>query len=333
MHNWLSFLHQQGASINENNTITFGEIPNDYPDLLQKTTVTPLIHIGPLSIDGKDSARFLQGQVTCDIQQLSLGHNLTGVRCNPKGRTLTNFLLCQPSEDNLLMLMQHALVQSSIDELSKFAAFFKVQLADQRNQYQCIGISGSQAGALAKNITTLCQHSFSDGRQLLVVPTESAPAIWQQLTASATPTGNELWHLQDIRAGFGHVQTETTNMFLPQMLNFQATGGISFKKGCYTGQEVVARMKYLGKLKRRMYRIATQASSSPVPGSPCFMPAQEPGTQGQSIGNVVLAAWSDNSHQEMLLVLTEEASKSETLIIGEGSPQTVQQQPLPYLID
>jgi folate-binding protein YgfZ len=328
MNSWHSFLHQQGASIVGRNVITFGEKPGDYPGLESKTTITPLIHLGLLSVKGADSARFLQGQVTCDVQQLSLGHSLIGARCNPKGRTLADFLLCQSSKDQLLLVMNHRLVQQNIDELSKFSAFFKTQLLDTSEDYQLIGICGEKAETLASNILASYRYTLSDGRQLLIVPTEDAPSIWKELSANATPTGNDFWHLQDIRAGLGHVQTETVAMFVPQMLNLQAIEGISFKKGCYMGQEVVARMKYLGKLKRKMYRLTTDSPLLPTPGTPCYLP-----TKKQSIGNIVQAANADNNHQELLVVLTDEASKSDTLIIGEAPKQAVKQQSLPYDTD
>jgi folate-binding protein YgfZ len=328
MNNWHSFLHQQGAFTVGSNALSFGDKPNDYPSLEHKTTVTPLTHLGILSIKGPDSARFLQGQVTCDVQQLNESCSLTGARCNPKGRILADFLLCQPNENQLFLVMDRSLVQQNIDELSKFSAFFKTQLLDASEDYQLIGLCGKEAEILACSIPTIDNYPFSDGRQLLITSTEDAPSVWQNLSTKATPTGSEFWHLQDIRAGRGHVQAETVAMFVPQMLNLQAIGGISFKKGCYTGQEVVARMKYLGKLKRRMYRLTTHAAQIPVPGTPCYLPDKK-----QSIGNVVQAAYADEDHQELLVVLTDEASLSDTLIIGDTPKNAVQQLHLPYNIE
>lgn len=328
MNNWHSFLRGQGASFLGENSISFGEHPKDYPVIQGQTTITPLIHMGLLSISGPDSARFLQGQITCDVQQLDAHHNLFGARCNPKGRMLTNFILCQPGEDQLVMLMNRSLVEPSMDELSKFAAFFKTELVDNTELYQCIGISGPNAETLASSVSSTHKYSYSDGRQLLIIPTETAQAVWEQLANTATPTGTEAWLLEDIRAGLGLLQTETSTMFIPQMLNLQAIGGISFKKGCYTGQEVVARMKYLGKLKRRMYRLTTKAMLLPAPGTPCYLVDQK-----QSIGNIVLAANADDNYLELLVVLTDEAASSDTLIIGEGQPQTVEKQPMPYEVD
>ena len=329
MNNWHSFLHQQGAALPEQNRLSFNEKPGDYPRLQQQNTITPLIHLGVLSVNGADSVRFLQGQVTCDVEQLSAENSLIGARCNPKGRALTNFRLVQVSDDQLLMIMDYSLIQSSIDELSKFAAFFKVQLTDASEQFQCIGLTGQHSTLATQKVIT-CQ--FSDNRQLVVMPENQAETLWLSLTEQANPVGTEFWELQDIKAGIANIQLETSAMFIPQMLNLQAIDGISFKKGCYTGQEVVARMKYLGKLKRRMYRIAimgdtASAQALPPPGTSCQLPNKE-----QSIGNVVAAANANKDLQEILVVLTDEAAQSKTLIIGTEHHKKIDRLSLPYEI-
>lgn len=329
MNNWHSFLHQQGATFPEQGRLSFNEKPGNYPKLLEQNTITPLIHLGILSLNGTDAARFLQGQVTCDVEQLSPEHSLLGARCNPKGRALTSFRLVHVSDDHLLMVMDSSLIQSSIDDLSKFAAFFKVQLSDASEEFQCIGLTGQHSTLdtstlAAKNIIT-CQ--ISDGRQLLVMPEDQAETFWLSLAEQSTPVGTEFWLLQDIKAGIANIQLETSAMFIPQMLNFQAIDGISFKKGCYTGQEVVARMKYLGKVKRRMYRIAVTGNKLPAPGVSCQLPNKE-----QSIGNVVTATNANEALQEILVVLTDEAAQSEALIIGTECHKKVDLLSLPYEI-
>jgi folate-binding protein YgfZ len=121
---------------------------------------------------------------------------------------------------------------------------------------------------------------------------------------------------------------ETSDVFIPQMLNLQALEAISFKKGCYTGQEVVARMKYLGKLKRKMYRATIRGGELPIPGTACYLPGQE-----QSIGNVVKAVHADKESYELLLVITDAAAQANQLIFGHGDIQSIQYQPLPYDAD
>jgi tRNA-modifying protein YgfZ len=327
MNTWHTFLQQQSASISSKNHISFSESPSDYPLLEQQSTLTPLIHLGLIVLDGPDAKSFLQGQVTCDVQQLSPQQSIPGARCNPKGRALTSFLLHELNEQQLLMIMDHSLVELTIQELSKYAAFFKVELNDASEQYSLMGLSGELSASHEQTIAAISNYQLGDGRRLLIASSDQAQNLWLQLSQDLTPVGTEFWVLQDIRAGLGTLQTETSGMFIPQMLNLQAIDGISFKKGCYTGQEVVARMKYLGKLKRRMYRVTMNSSELPAPGTACHLPEQK-----QSIGNVVIAAKANEYSQELLLVLTEAAAQSETLIIGQNNHQTIIQQPLPYEI-
>lgn len=325
MNTWHTFLQQQGATISDKHQTSFSESPSDYPLLLQQSTLTPLTHLGVIALDGPDAKSFLQGQVTCDVQQLSPQQSIPGARCNPKGRALTSFLLHETSEQQLLLIMDHSLVEPTIQELSKYAAFFKVKLNDASEQYSLLGLSGELSEKHQQTVAAAPNYQLNDRRWLLISTNDHAQELWLQLNQDLIPTGTEFWVLQDIRAGLGYLQTETSGMFIPQMLNLHAIDGISFKKGCYTGQEVVARMKYLGKLKRRMYRVTMNSSELPVPGTACHLP-----DQNQNIGNVVMAAKADEHSQELLLVLTESAAQSETLIIGQGNHQTIIQQPIPY---
>jgi folate-binding protein YgfZ len=172
--------------------------------------------------------------------------------------------------------------------------------------------------------------NIKNDRQLLIFSKEQAESAWKCLQQQYKPVGTEPWKLQDIQQGIATLQLETSALFVPQMFNLQAIEGISFKKGCYTGQEVVARMKYLGKLKRRMYRLSLPIQASPkqklpTPGSNCQLPEQE-----QSIGNVVTAAHVDESTLEILAVLTEEAAQSTTLIIDGNQCINIRYLQLPY---
>lgn len=328
MNNWHTFLQQQGATILGEGNIFFTESTSNYPSLQKSCTLSPLIHLGIIALEGPDTKRFLQGQVTCDVLQLTPDLSMLGARCNPKGRMLTNFQLHELRDQQLLMVMDRSLITQTIDELSKFAAFFKVQLTDASEQYQLIGVANFPVDRQEKIPTAASTYRYKDGRQLLIVPEEQAQSLWIQLSEKATAVGTEFWILQDIQAGLGTLQTETSDMFIPQMLNLQALEAISFKKGCYTGQEIVARMKYLGKLKRKMYRATIQGGELPSSGTACYLPGQE-----QSIGNVVKAVHADENSMELLLVLTETAPQGNQLIIGHGDIQSIQYQSLPYDAD
>lgn len=343
MSNWLTFLQTQGALIENGVVTSFGEATGDYPDLLQHTSLMSLDNAGILKITGPDASRFLQGQTTCDLQQISVSRSLPGAQCTPKGRMLNSFQLCQADNETLLLRMHRQLVDQTLSGLTKYAVFFKAELENASDQYRPLMLGGPEAATLISETYSIALPDIGSsavtengtvisciGQQQyqLLVPAEQAEARWQQLAAKAKPVGCAFSELLAIRAGIGEVRPDTAEMFIPQMLNLQARDGISFKKGCYTGQEVVARMKYLGKLKRRMYRLRIGGTISPAPGTPCYTPDSE-----QSVGNVVISAAADADHLELLAVLTETAAASPELRFGENSSVGIKQLPLPYSLE
>ncbi|TNE78063.1 MAG: folate-binding protein [Gammaproteobacteria bacterium] len=326
MSDWQAYLSNIAVISEENQTLRFTETAADYPQLFPQGTVTPLIHQGLIAVEGEDACRFLQGQLTCDVTLLAANDSQLGACCNPKGRMLTNFILYRTEEQRYLMQMHHSLVAPTLQHLQKYAVFFKAKMTDVSNQYVILGLSEA-ASYLSGSSKSYATKGLDDGRSIIIVNEDSAQETWQQMTAEITPVGTEYWQLLDIRAGIGFVQAETADMFIPQMLNLQALDGISFRKGCYTGQEVVARMKYLGKLKRHMYRRVTSETSEKAltPGTACYLPDGE-----QSIGNLVTTAHNGRD-LEMLVVLTDAGAGSKQLLVGEKS-FSVSPENLPYSI-
>jgi len=151
--------------------------------------------------------------------------------------------------------------------------------------------------------------------------------VRSQLAAQLQQADLNAWLLGQIRAGIGQVMPQTRELFIPQMLNLQAVGGVSFKKGCYTGQEIVARMQYLGKLKRRLYRLSLEADELPEPGTPLFSPSHN-----SAIGEVVIAAKADQSI-ELLAVLQAEAADSGDVRLGTLEGPGLHLLDLPYQLD
>uniref|UniRef100_UPI003917D024 CAF17-like 4Fe-4S cluster assembly/insertion protein YgfZ n=1 Tax=Pseudomonas sp. TaxID=306 RepID=UPI003917D024 len=169
--------------------------------------------------------------------------------------------------------------------------------------------------------------AVSADRAELWVPVAQADSVCQQL-AAALPQGSlNDWLLGQVRAGIGQVTGPTRELFIPQMINLQAVDGVSFKKGCYTGQEIVARMQYLGKLKRRQYRLALEQQAIPAPGTEIFSP-----THGSSVGEVVLAA-STGQGCELLAVLSAESVEDDNLHLGSLEGPSLQVLSLPYELD
>ena len=333
---WQDFLTQQGATITAGLVTSFGETPGNYPTL--SATLTDLSNLGVLALEGIDSKRFLQGQSTSDTEQLNADTVLPGAFCNAKGRMLSSYHAVEAETDTVLLVMHRPLVDTTINNLGKYAAFFKTSLSNASEDYRLLGISGPDCesvleqhfDAIPTALNQLCITEnylllrISPQQFLVIVKTAAVVELWQKLAPSFTPTGIDYWQLQSIRAGQACVQAETFEQFVPQMLNLQATGAVNFKKGCYTGQEIVARMQYLGKLKRRTYRVIIEASKPPQVATEIFASANN-----KLVGSVLLAASADEKSTEMLAVLHEEQADASSFII-DGESVKVSIAELPY---
>ncbi|WP_339506979.1 CAF17-like 4Fe-4S cluster assembly/insertion protein YgfZ [Pseudomonas sp. EA_15y_Pfl1_P102] len=298
----------------------------------------PLSHEGVLAVRGADAAKFLQGQLTCNLNYLSETQASLGARCTQKGRMQSSFRILLQG-DGVLLAMATELLEPQLADLKKYAVFSKSKLTDETAAWVRFGlVSANQALAslglelpaetdsVARS-DALIAIRVSPERAELWVPTEHAEAVHEQLAKQLKETDLNDWLLGQIRAGIGQVMPQTRELFIPQMLNLQAVGAVSFKKGCYTGQEIVARMQYLGKLKRRLYRLSLNTAEMPEPGTPLFSPSHN-----SSIGEVVIAAKADQN-VELLAVLQAEAADSGDVHLGTLEGSALQLLDLPYTLD
>ena len=297
-----------------------------------------LSHEGVLAVQGPDAAKFLQGQLTCNLDYVDAQHGTLGARCTPKGRMLSSFRLIAHG-DGYLLAMARELIEPQLADLKKYAVFFKVQLSDVSEQWVRYGLcAGSddlplpaeqmppaEAGSLCSAGTVLTLR-IEGGRIELWAPREQDETLHAQLQNSLAAQPLSAWLLAQVRAGVGQVFGATRELFIPQMINLQALGGVSFRKGCYAGQEIVARMQYLGKLKRRMYRLAL-ADGEPQPGAELFSPVH-----ASSVGEVVLAAPAAHG-QELLAVVQEDAVADGRLALGSVDGPALKVLELPYQLD
>ncbi|MBK5518747.1 folate-binding protein YgfZ [Pseudomonas sp. TH10] len=297
-----------------------------------------LSHEGVLAVRGADAGKFLQGQLTCNLNYLSDSRASLGARCTQKGRMQSSFRILLDA-DGVLLAMASDLLEPQLADLKKYAVFSKSKLTDESAAWVRFGL---QQGDIALSSLGLDLPAETDSvvrnegliairvspdRAELWAPADQADAIKTKLTA-ALPEGElNQWLLGQIRAGIGQVMPSTRELFIPQMLNLQAVGGVSFKKGCYTGQEIVARMQYLGKLKRRLYRLNLNTAELPEPGTQLFAPSHN-----SAIGEVVLAA---NAGQtiELLAVLQAEAAEAGDVHLGALEGPALQLLDLPYELD
>jgi len=297
-----------------------------------------LSHEGVLAVRGVDASKFLQGQLTCNLNYLSDDRASLGARCTQKGRMQSSFRILLEG-DGVLMAMATELLEPQLADLKKYAVFSKSRLTDESASWVRFGLGNADTALaglglqLPTDVDSVARHEsliavrVSPGRVELWAPAAQADALKTHLRAAVKELDLNPWLLGQIRAGIGQVMPATRELFIPQMLNLQAVGGVSFKKGCYTGQEIVARMQYLGKLKRRLYRLQLDASELPEPGTALFSPLH-----GSSIGEVVIAAQAERNI-ELLAVLQAEAAEEGDIHLGALEGPTLQLLDLPYELD
>jgi len=297
-----------------------------------------LSHEGILAVRGPDANKFLQGQITCNLNYLSDSQCSLGARCTPKGRMQSSFRILSVN-DGYLLAMASELLTAQLSDLQKYAVFSKSKLTDESAEWLRLGLSGGDEALrglgleLPESADSVVRHNellalrLADGRAELWVPAGQTEAVSAQLATLMPEAPLNDWLLAQVRAGIGQVMGSTRELFIPQMINLQALGGVSFKKGCYTGQEIVARMQYLGKLKRRLYRLTAPDASLPEPGTALFSP-----THSSSVGEVVLAAHSATGI-ELLAVLQADAALDGRVHLGSADGNTLSLLDLPYTLD
>lgn len=335
--NWQAFLEERGAQLDEAVGVVFPQMPIE-----ADCALCALGDIGLIGVSGDEATSFLQGQVSNDLRELTEQRTQLNSHCNAKGRMLANFRILQ-AHGRYLLILPREQVAKLLPRLKMFVLRAQVELTDLSDELACFGLIG---GCLSDSIHSVFdalpeadnEMVAKDGglvirvagplpRWLFVGPDAMAAALWQDAEArGALRAGSDLWALQDIRAGIPVIRAATSERFVPQMANMQIIDGVSFHKGCYTGQEVVARMQYLGKLKRRMYLTEARLDSPPAPGTPIRSSASR---SEQGAGAVVDARLNAAGLCEILAV-AEIAAAEQGDVELEGSAAALELRPPPY---
>lgn len=321
---WRNFLLTQHALIEDDTVIGFGENRQAAVVAHTETVLVDLSHYALLAFSGKDAQSFLQNQLSCDVTQINANQAQHGSYCSPKGRVLANFILWQ-NGDEWLMRLPASLCAPIQKRLSLFVLRSKVQISARSDQSIRFGVAGDKAcTAVAQIMQTeldackslqLVSTAHSDilyhdrSRIELISAPEYARTIWEQLLQHAQAAGAANWDWHTIQAGIPTITPPTQEAFLPQMINLDLIGGVSFKKGCYPGQEIVARTQYLGKLKRRMY-LAHIATGEPVCAGDELFDAH---FDTQACGQIVNAAPSPNGGYDVLAVIQQSSIDTGTI--------------------
>jgi folate-binding protein YgfZ len=338
---WRVFLLQQGARGGDDDRIhppTATAASRDVGDC----TRFDLSHLGLIAVQGADAGPFLQGQFTNDIRNLTGSLSQISGYCSPKGRLLALLRVIR-SADTIYLQLPVELLTDTLERLRRYVLRSKVTLEDRSDGPIRIGLAGADAPqrlerlglpvpqqdhgqAVADGITVLRLPSPVPRFQL-IADYGRQTSLWDALVPVSNWGDQDTWALHDIRAGIPTIYPATVDAFVPQMVNLQLIDGVSFTKGCYTGQEVVARLHYLAKPKRRMYLAKVECPIPPRPGDTLESATS---SSEQAAGRVVDAHPSGDGRYELLAVAEIEAAEGPGEVrLGTAGP-LLQLQPPPY---
>lgn len=337
---WQTYLSKHHPVIENNRVAHFGDRTMELEDTQAGTVMADLSHYGLIRFSGDDAPSFLQSQLSCDIREINHQKAQYGSYCTPKGRVLASFLLWQ-QDDNFFMQLPASLCVSIQKRLSLFVLRANVQLSDTSDTLIRIGIAGQNAATMIKEVTGFSGTNqplrvihdenitilvLAQNRIELIAPVKNAFALWEHFSQSTKLVGASCWDWLDIQSGIPVILPEIQEKFLPQMINLDAIGGISFKKGCYPGQEIVARTQYLGKLKRRMFLAHIATAEVVKAGDELYSIDME----NQSSGNIANAASSPNGGYDVLAVIQQSSVDSSQIHWQSLQGPVLQTKLLPY---
>jgi folate-binding protein YgfZ len=290
-----------------------------------------LTHLALLRARGGDAARFLQGQLTNDVE--GLGRNAARLAgfCSAKGRLQASFVVWKAAEEEFLLLCAADLLPALLTRLSMFVLRAQCKLGDAGAEFDLWGLAGAGANDLAGEVWSV-RHA--NGATAIRLPDAAGSARWLWLQPAAWATippwpaiALPVWRWLEVQSGVPIIEAATVDRFVPQMLNYEILGGIDFRKGCYPGQEVVARSQYRGTIKRRMFLFDIDRQTAP--GQEVFHDADA----AQPAGMVVNAApRPDGAGWSALVELKLAATEAGALHLGRPDGAVLRRADLPYAV-
>lgn len=340
MQQWQEFLQTQGAILEAGQVSHFGSPDAERTQAWTANVIADFSHYAVIKASGSEAQTFLQGQLTNDIRQVTPNKAQLSAWCSPKGRMLVSFYICQRHDDYFLFLPKDSF-EAIFKRLKMFVLRSDVQLEDVSDSLLCMGLAGEKSSTLLQKLELAVPESepfaatLRDSLSIINLPTGSNPrywiihdnveimqTLWAKLAESAEKVGRDAWEFLDILAAVPTINAQLSEEFVPQMANWQALGGLNFKKGCYTGQEVVARMAYLGSLKRRMYLAKLDTDNAPQIGGKLL-------ANNENAGQIVNVQAHPNGGYILLAVL-KIALENESIYCESMPDKYLQLQDLPY---
>ena len=307
---------------------------------LPKTYLVELDNFGAISLSGEEKSKYLQGQVTCDVNSQTDSNLLIGAHCDAKGKVFSAFRLINRSSAHLL-LQPKGSIEGSLKALQKFGVFAKVTIEETDNlcfvalvgeqasrllQQEFSQVPDSLAPVLQVGTTSIVYLCGEQPRYLIIDDKATISAL---LTTLSLPTYSQaIWNLLEISNGFPILNEKTSGQYVPQMLNLQAIKGISFTKGCYLGQETVARMQYLGKNKRALFSLNTKLTK---PFQADDVVEKQLGENWRKAGDILACYQDDDGNCTIQAILVKDEDLPNMRIASESN-SIVSNQTLPYTL-
>ncbi|MDP7592530.1 MAG: tRNA-modifying protein YgfZ [Litorilituus sp.] len=309
---------------------------------LNNTYLISIDSYSAISLHGEEQSKYLQGQVTCDVNDATQNNLLVGAHCNAKGKVFGVFRLINRDNSHLL-IQPNASIKDSLTELTKFGIFAKVTI-EQASNLSFYALAGKQASTILQEVfdqvpdsltpvvhagsTTIAYIAGKQTRYILIDESNTLNEKLSQL--SLTCYSEKVWNLLEIVEGFVQLNQNSSGEYVPQMLNLQAINGISFTKGCYLGQETVARMQYLGKNKRALFSLTTD-TETPLSADESI--EIKLGDNWRKAGDLLTSYQADNGHCYLQAVLSSELTEQTQLRLKSQPDAQVVIQALPYSLD
>jgi folate-binding protein YgfZ len=297
--------------------------------------IAPLPHLGIIRAAGSDAASFLHNQLTNDVLLMKEGQCRLAAFCNAKGRMQTSFVVYKRSAEEVLLICRKDLIAQTVKRLSMFVMRSKAKLTDASDEFELLGLAGDAvtqalSGAPSLTVEPWQRHAAGAADLLTLYPAlGQARALWLAPKDATAPTGvalsADLWQVSEVMSGIAWVELATFEAFVPQMLNYESVDGVNFKKGCYPGQEVVARSQFRGTLKRRAF--IAQSAAPMTAGQEVFSSLDAT----QPCGLVAQAA-SDGESHVAVVELQLSATENNSLHLGTLEGPVLSLLPLPYVL-
>ncbi len=338
---WKQFLSDFGAEFDKGVVKNFGDPLAEGRASSSAGVICDLSHRGLIAVEGEEAFTFLQGQLTCDLNEVTPTRSRLGAWCSPKGRVLALFRVVH-TESGVLLQLPASQIESTLSRLRMYVLRARVSLKEVSDELVRVGLAGDSAEGVIERLSGsalgapdevaavggghLIRLHGSVPRYQFIGDPNGAKNLWRAAVETLTPAGQHIWSLLEILSGVPEITQSDEH--LPQMINLDILKGLSFKKGCYVGQEIIARTHYLGRLKRRMYLIAAGSGDCPLPGASVVS-----ATAGSEAGQIVTSARRSEANGFVALaVLRIDAAEAGALHLGSADGPRVELLSLPYSI-